>query len=99
LVSVGRRRRKLCETAREREREDRFTEEIGVLESLGGDEEDLQLPVHHVYLLPRSIAGSFLVRCSCSCRERTGRQPSAQESEPTALSPLLLVLATKRAQV
>lgn len=44
-----------------REMGERFTEEIGVLEALGGDEEDLQLPVHHVCpgarSIPRSPAG------------------------------------------
>jgi hypothetical protein len=48
------------DSEREREREERFTEEIGVLESLGGDEEDLQLPVHHVYLLAPIDRRQFL---------------------------------------
>jgi len=39
------------ERERERERDQRFTEEIGVLKALGGDKENLQLPVHHVCCL------------------------------------------------
>ena len=50
---------------------ERFTEEIGVLEALGGDEKDLQLPVHHVC---RCLCSSSIDDCSflmrCSCRER-----------------------------
>ena len=44
------------EEENEGERE-RFTEEIGVLKALGGDKENLQLPVHHVcwLLLSSSI--------------------------------------------
>ena len=64
---------------------ERFTEEIGVLETLGGDEKDLQLPVNHVCrcLCSSSIDDcSFLMRCSCREREERFRG-----SEATALSP------------
>jgi hypothetical protein len=39
-------KKRYIERERERER-GLFTEEIGVLEALGGDEKNLQLPAHH----------------------------------------------------
>jgi hypothetical protein len=70
-----------------------FTEEIGVLEALGGDEEDLQLPVHHV--------------CRCSYSPIAGRLQflgalqlqRGRDSEGSVRDDGTLPLATKPEQV
>jgi hypothetical protein len=46
LTDLEKKRYRERERERERER-GLFTEEIGVLEALGGDEKNLQLPAHH----------------------------------------------------
>jgi len=73
---------------------ERFTEEIGVLETLGGDEKDLQLPVHHVCrrcLYSSSIAGRLQFLDALQLQREIFRG-----SETTALSPWM---ATKPEQV
>lgn len=81
-----RRRRGSEEATRERWREGVFTEEIGVLEALGGDEEDLQLPVHHVCRCSYSpIAGRLQFLGALQLQR--GREIQRGQSETTALSP------------